>query len=167
MWADNVFKISDTCRRNFPRLSCFMQCTLIETGLTLSHSSTTNGWQYFEFPAIFLLYNLFYYCFHELIPIFTNTANCWPTSSMIFLFQFKKKERNIPDKTFTLDDSSVRSGMVIVCTRLPLTIRRISIVSAVNAITYGKAHTVRNGKRTDCIFMDRLGELYCYIVCAK
>lgn len=33
------------------------------------------------------------------------------------------------------------SGIVIVCTKLPLIISRISMVSCVNASTYGKAHT--------------------------
>lgn len=33
----------------------------------------------------------------------------------------------------------LRFGMAIVCTRLPFIIRRISIVSSVKAITYGKA----------------------------
>lgn len=42
---------------------------------------------------------------------------------------------------FTLADMSVRSGMVMVWTRFPFTIRRISILSGVKAITYGKAQT--------------------------
>lgn len=38
----------------------------------------------------------------------------------------------------------LRLGMAIVCTRLPFIIRRISIVSSVKAITYGKAQAAVN-----------------------
>lgn len=57
---------------------------------------------------------------------------------MVFILMERSVRSGI---VFTLEERSVRSGMVIVCTRLPFTMRRISMVSAVNAITYGKAQT--------------------------
>ena len=41
----------------------------------------------------------------------------------------------------TFAEMSVRSGIVMVWTRFPFTISRISIESGVKAITYGKAQT--------------------------
>ena len=52
-------------------------------------------------------------------------------------------ERNL---SLTLEATSLRSGIDIVCTRLPLMIRRISIESGVKAITYGKAQTEIDNK---------------------
>lgn len=41
-----------------------------------------------------------------------------------------------------LDDIRLKFGMAIVCTKFPFIIKRISIVSAVKAITNGKAQAV-------------------------
>jgi hypothetical protein len=52
-----------------------------------------------------------------------------------------KRNLNLEYVKLTLDVIRPSSGIVIVCTKLPLIISRISMVSCVNASTYGKAHT--------------------------
>jgi hypothetical protein len=52
-----------------------------------------------------------------------------------------KRNLNLEYVKLTLDVIRPSSGIVIVCTKLPLIISRISMESCVNASTYGKAHT--------------------------